>query len=106
MTEHLRRHPEIRNEVIEKPIVLIGAPRTGTTITHHLLSQDDRFRYPITWECAELHPPLDPATMGSNIHEIPGPHDLARHSLVVAPNGAGTSIPLRLSRSQRRSEQR
>ena len=29
----------------------------------HLLSQDDRFRYPFTWECDELHPPLDPATM-------------------------------------------
>ncbi|MBI2696819.1 sulfotransferase [Mycobacterium nebraskense] len=62
-TEHLRQHPEIRDEVIAKPIILVGAPRTGTTITHHLLSQDDRFRYPITWECDELHPPLDPATM-------------------------------------------
>jgi len=28
-TEHLRRHPEIHNEIIEKPIFLIGAPRTG-----------------------------------------------------------------------------
>ena len=34
MTKHLRHHPEIRNEIIEKPIFLIGAPRTGTTITH------------------------------------------------------------------------
>src|SRR5690349_18337107 len=51
LTEHLRTHPEIRDEVIEKPIFLVGAPRTGTTITHHLLSQDDRFRYPLTWEC-------------------------------------------------------
>lgn len=63
VTEHVRRHPEIRDEVIEKPIFIIGAPRTGTTITHHLLAQDDRFRYPITWECDELHPPLNPATM-------------------------------------------
>lgn len=62
-TEHVHRHPEIHDEVIAKPIFLVGAPRTGTTITHHLLSRDDRFRYPITWECDELHPPLDPATI-------------------------------------------
>lgn len=63
VTRHLEEHPEIRDEPIERPLFIIGAPRTGTTITHHLLSQDDRFRYPFTWECDELHPPLDPATM-------------------------------------------
>ena len=26
VTEHLRRHPQIRNEVIAKPIFIIGAP--------------------------------------------------------------------------------
>src|SRR6185437_7143630 len=61
--EHVRQHPEIRAESIERPIFLVGAPRTGTTITHHLLSQDERFRFPYTWECDELHPPLDPATL-------------------------------------------
>jgi hypothetical protein len=85
VTEHLRRHPEIRDEVIEKPIFLIGAPRTGTTITHHLLSQDDRFRYPITWECAELHPPLDPATMGSD-PRIKRSERQIRRSLSLAPD--------------------
>src|SRR6267154_1082364 len=85
MTEHLRRHPEIRHEVIEKPIFLIGAPRTGTTITHHLLSQDDRFRYPITWECTELHPPLDPATMRSD-PRIKRSEKQIRQSLSLAPD--------------------
>src|SRR5262249_15302350 len=61
--EHIRKTPAIREEVIAKPVFLVGAPRTGTTITHHLLSQDDRFRFPFTWECDELHPPLDPVTM-------------------------------------------
>src|SRR5260370_32415300 len=66
VADHLRRHPEIRNEIIEKPIFLIGAPRTGTTITHHPLSQDDRCPHPITAEWAELHQPLNPATMDSD----------------------------------------
>lgn len=85
VTEHLRRQPDIRNEVIEKPIFIIGAPRTGTTITHHLLSQDDRFRYPITWECDELHPPLDPATMRSD-PRIKRSEKQIRRSLSLAPD--------------------
>lgn len=62
-TAYLKAHPEIHDEPIERPIFIVGAPRTGTTITHHLLSQDERFRFPFTWECNELHPPLDPATL-------------------------------------------
>ncbi|MBX7431778.1 sulfotransferase [Mycobacterium sp. Y57] len=84
-TEHLRLHPEIRDEVIEKPVFLIGAPRTGTTITHHLLSQDDRFRYPLTWECDELHPPLDPATMQTD-PRIERSQKLIDRSLSLAPD--------------------
>jgi hypothetical protein len=85
VTEHLRRHPKIRNEVIERPIFLIGAPRTGTTIAHYLLSQDDRFRYPITWECDELHPPLNPATMRSD-PRIKRSEKQIRRTLSLAPN--------------------
>jgi Sulfotransferase family len=85
VTEHLRRHPEIRNEVIERPIFIIGAPRTGTTITHHLLSQDDQFRYPITWECDELHPPLNPSTMRSD-PRIKRSEKQIRRSLSLAPD--------------------
>ena len=84
-TEHLRRHPEIRDEVIERPIFLVGAPRTGTTITHHLLSQDSRFRYPITWECDELHPPLDPATMHTD-PRIKRSAKQIRRTLSLAPD--------------------
>lgn len=83
-TEHLRQHPEICDEVIAKPIFLVGAPRTGTTITHHLLSQDDRFRYPITWECDELHPPLDPATMRTD-PRIKRSDKQIRRTLSLAP---------------------
>lgn len=85
LTEHVRTHPEIRDEVIEKPIFLVGAPRTGTTITHHLLSQDNRFRYPLTWECDELHPPLNPATMQTD-PRIKRSQKLIERSLSLAPD--------------------
>jgi len=36
MQELVARHPEIEDERIEAPIVIIGLPRTGTTRSHNL----------------------------------------------------------------------
>ena len=66
ITAHLAAHPEIHDERIERPIFIIGGPRTGTTISHHLMSQDEQFRFPYTWESKDLYPPLDPDTMESD----------------------------------------
>jgi hypothetical protein len=33
-------HPECADASIERPLVILGLPRTGTTALHHLLSQD------------------------------------------------------------------
>ena len=38
--EGWRRHPEAGEATIERPLVIIGLPRTGTTALHHLLAQD------------------------------------------------------------------
>lgn len=43
-----RRHPAILDERIERPIVIVGLPRTGTTLLQRVLSCDPRF-YPMLW---------------------------------------------------------
>lgn len=35
-----RRHPEATNTPIDRPLIIIGLPRTGTTALHHLIAQD------------------------------------------------------------------
>ena len=35
-----RDHPEVADGTIEKPLVIVGQPRTGTTILHDLLAED------------------------------------------------------------------
>lgn len=42
------RHPEIDDEKLEPPIVILGLPRTGTTMLQRLLSTDARF-IPSRW---------------------------------------------------------
>ena len=44
------RHPEIADEPIERPIVVVGMPRTGTTVTHHVLASPAEHRAPLMWE--------------------------------------------------------
>ncbi len=48
--EDEKLHPEITQQVIEDPLVVIGLPRTGTTITYDLLCLDPAARAPTEWE--------------------------------------------------------
>ena len=43
-------HPEILNEQIVGPIVIVGLPRTGSTMTHRLLAADPRHTAMLWWE--------------------------------------------------------
>jgi hypothetical protein len=53
----VRADPGLRDEQIIEPLFVVGAPRTGTTILHSLLSVDDRHRVPLGWELLRPVPP-------------------------------------------------
>jgi hypothetical protein len=43
-------HAAVERQAIERPIVIVGQPRTGTSILHDLLAQDPASRAPLSWE--------------------------------------------------------
>jgi Sulfotransferase family len=45
-----KQNPEIAEAPVERPIFIVGPPRTGTTILFDLLAQDPALRPPLTWE--------------------------------------------------------
>ena len=51
-----RRHPEIGDEEIEAPLVVVGMMRSGTTLIQRLLAQDPRCYSALGWEIAEPAP--------------------------------------------------
>jgi len=52
--EHLvRRHPEILDVEIRRPIFIVGQPRTGTTHLHNLMAADPALRSLPYWESLE-----------------------------------------------------
>ncbi len=56
LEELYRLHPEIEDETIERPIIVAGLPRTGTTHLFNLLSQDQSLRWMPYWESLEPFP--------------------------------------------------
>jgi len=51
----LKREPEILDHPVLRPLIIIGFPRTGTTLLHKLLTQDPNVHVPNYWK---LYTPL------------------------------------------------
>jgi hypothetical protein len=51
------RYPAIAAEEIRRPLFVVGLPRTGSTLLHHLLAQDPAGRVARAWEVMEPSPP-------------------------------------------------
>ena len=71
--------PAIAKAPIARPIVIVGQPRTGTTILYDLMAQDPQLRAPLSWEVDRPLPPPDPSTYDTDprIAEVQETIDLA-----------------------------
>ncbi|HET6153942.1 MAG TPA: sulfotransferase [Marmoricola sp.] len=56
LTDLLHRHPEIRDVAIERPLIVVGLPRSGTTHLVNLIAADPRRRALPYWESQEPFP--------------------------------------------------
>ncbi|MGE8318152.1 MAG: sulfotransferase family protein [Comamonas sp.] len=52
----LQRHPEIREQRIDRPLIIAGLPRSGTTNLVNMLAADPRLRSMPLWETMEPIP--------------------------------------------------
>jgi hypothetical protein len=59
-------HRDVARERIERPIIIMGQPRTGTTILYDLLTQDPQWRAPLTWEVDRPCPPPQSETYAAD----------------------------------------
>lgn len=57
--EDFKRYPEIGKVPIEKPLFVLGLPRSGTSFLHNLLSQDPSNRWLHLWELFNPSPSPD-----------------------------------------------
>lgn len=55
-------HPAVAEQEIRRPIIIVGQPRTGTTILLDLMAQDPANRAPLSWEVERPVPAPQTAT--------------------------------------------
>jgi hypothetical protein len=54
-----RRHPELAEQPVERPVFILGMPRTGTTMVSYLMESDPAVRSMLRWEAYNIAPPAD-----------------------------------------------
>src|SRR5215510_8304301 len=83
--DELKRCPRIEQTPVRKPLVIVGLPRTGTTVLHHLLAQDPLARVPRLWELLEPSPSPHPETAARD-PRITRAEQMIRHAFALAPH--------------------
>jgi hypothetical protein len=61
--DYVQQHPEVLEETIERPVVTLGMPRTGTTVISYLLDKDPARRSLLNWEPVHPVPPATTETL-------------------------------------------
>ena len=57
VVDWMNRHPELEAAKIERPVFIVGLPRTGTTFLSYLLDLDPEHRSLMRWEAQTSVPP-------------------------------------------------
>ncbi|WP_324694653.1 sulfotransferase [Novosphingobium sp. RL4] len=63
ISDYLRQNPELLSRPVERPVFVMGVPRTGTTLLSNLLAADPARRSPLTWEIDDPVPPVASADL-------------------------------------------
>jgi hypothetical protein len=89
--DYIQSHPEVLDTPVERPLIILGMPRTGTTVISYLLDQDPQRRSLLNWECVHPVPPATTDTLRTD------PRCLAlleqQQKTVALIKKAGLSIP-------------
>jgi hypothetical protein len=95
--EWARTHPEVDEERIHRPFVVLGLPRTGTTLLSFLMELDPRSRALRTWEAMD---PIPPPGLASQAEDSRIPQAIRRHEQLAklippmpAMHPAGATLP-------------
>lgn len=64
--DYIKKHPDLLQQPVERPVFIAGLPRTGTTALHHMLNADPANHTLRLWEGNEPVPPPEDASYTSD----------------------------------------
>ena len=64
--DYIRQHPKVAEAPVERPVFILGMPRTGTTMVSYMMDADPANRSLLNWEAYEGVPPAAPGALRSD----------------------------------------
>lgn len=61
--DYLRQHPVLTEARVERPVFILGMPRTGTTMVSYMMDADPENRSLLKWEAYDVTPPAAPGAL-------------------------------------------
>lgn len=55
--DYIRKHPQVLDVPVKRPVIILGLVRTGTTLTSYLMDADPANRSLLRWEANNIAPP-------------------------------------------------
>ena len=89
LVHYATQHPDIARQPIERPLFVLGLPRTGTTAVSYLLDQDPARRSLLLWEAYDTSPPAGTATLRTDPRAL---ELLERQRLMIAQDPSRASV--------------
>eukprot|EP00750_Incisomonas_marina_P005908 INCI14230.1.p1 GENE.INCI14230.1~~INCI14230.1.p1 ORF type:complete len:488 (-),score=90.76 INCI14230.1:653-2116(-) len=86
IVQHAKEHPEIQDLKIDRPIFIVGLPRTGTTLLHNMLGLNiAELRAPLQWELYAPFP-VPQADYAANQQQVKEAEFITQGALSLIPN--------------------
>ena len=60
---YTQAHPEVLEAPVQRPLIVLGMPRTGTTVISYLLDRDSARCSLLHWQCVDPIPPVSTETL-------------------------------------------
>jgi hypothetical protein len=86
--DYIRKHPEVTQTPVTRPIFICGMPRTGTTMVSYMMDADTKNRSLLKWEAYGGVPPAAPGTLRSDERCLA---EKAKDEIIIKSNPKGAA---------------
>lgn len=86
--DYIRKNPAVAQVPIERPVFILGLPRTGTTMVSYMLDADPANRSLLKWEAYDAVPPAAPGALRTDSRCAA---EKAKDELIIKGNRAGVA---------------
>jgi len=88
LDDYLRAHPAPLSKPVERPVFILGLPRTGTTMVSYLMDADPANRSLLKWEAYNAAPPATPGALRTDPRCVA---EKAKDEAVIKANPTGVA---------------